>query len=207
MPAKTPSIDSTTEQKILGAARKVFLTRGMMGARMQEIADEAGINKALLHYYFRNKEQLFERTFLEAAGQLFPRIKQLFESDADLFELITHFCDEYIGVLSQHPHMPLFLFNEINRDPHAFMKKIHTTVGFPDAGLFVKKVQKEIRKGTIKKVKPHQLLMNMLSMCIFPFVAGPMIRINMQLDEKQFRQAVEQRKKEVPEFIFAAIKK
>ena len=80
--------DTTTEGKILAAARKVFIAKGMAGARMQDIADEAGINKALLHYYFRSKEKLFETIFKELSLQFLPRINSLFESELSLFEKI-----------------------------------------------------------------------------------------------------------------------
>src|ERR1051325_9238915 len=91
--------DNNTQDKILEAARKVFVMKGMYGARMQDIADEAGINKALLHYYFKNKEKLFEQIFMEAAGKLFPRINAIFVSDEPLFTKIEQFCDEYINVV------------------------------------------------------------------------------------------------------------
>src|SRR5882672_3266473 len=95
--------NDTTEEKILAAARKVFTTKGMSGARMQDIADEAGINKALLHYYFKNKQKLFEEIFMEAAGKLFPKINQIFKSDQPLFIKIEQFCDEYITVVLENP--------------------------------------------------------------------------------------------------------
>ena len=89
--------DFTTEEKILTAAKQVFLTRGMDGARMQDIADEAGINKALLHYYFRSKDQLFEKIFLEVAHAFLPRVLGILESESTLFEKIERFCNEYIS--------------------------------------------------------------------------------------------------------------
>lgn len=73
--------DLTTEQKILEAARKIFLEKGLDGARMQDIADKAGINKAMLHYYFRSKDKLFEQIFLEVAGHFLPKIMAIFESE------------------------------------------------------------------------------------------------------------------------------
>ena len=173
------SKDSSTEEKILSAAKKIFVANGMMGARMQDIADEAGINKALLHYYFRNKEQLFDVIFMSAARQLFPKIRQIFESDAPLFEIIEKFCADYIDIISENPYLPLFVFNEIHRNPAGF----------------------------IKKISPIQLLLNLLSMCIFPFVAKPLILVNVELDEFQFRSIMEQRKKEIPRFIIDSIKK
>ena len=199
--------DSTTEEKILAAAKNVFIRQGMMGARMQDIADEAGINKALLHYYFRNKEQLFDVIFMGAVSQLFPRIRMIFEADGPLFEMIEKFCEDYIEIIAANPYLPLFMFNEISRDPVEFMKKINGAVGFPRPELFLQKIEREIKKGTIKKISPMQLLLNLLSMCIFPFIAKPLILINLQLDEMQFRSVMEQRKKEIPRFIIDSIKK
>ena len=95
-----------TEEKILSAARKIFTTKGMAGARMQDIANEAGINKALLHYYYRDKEKLFETIFLEEAQKFFPKINAIFQSDDPLFLKIEKFVDEYIDEMLENPYLP-----------------------------------------------------------------------------------------------------
>lgn len=199
--------DESTEERIISAARKVFLSKGLAGARMQDIADEAGINKALLHYYFRSKEKLFDMIFMEAAQKLFPKINFIFESNMPLFEKIEHFADEYITVMVENPYLPSFVLNEINQDPSSFFRKLNEKFGFPDPSLFLKQIEKEIKKGTIKRVHPVQLFMNMLSLCIFPFMARPMLELRIRVGEKQFREFMEQRKKEVPQFIIDAIRK
>ncbi len=199
--------DQSTEEKILAAARKAFLSKGLAGARMQDIADEAGINKALLHYYFRSKEKLFEMIFMEAAQKLFPKINFIFESNMPLFEKIEHFADEYISVMVENPYLPLFVLNEINQNPVSFFKKLNEKFGFPDPKLFLEQIEKEIKKGNIKRINPVQLFMNMLSLCIFPFMAKPMFQLRMGLVESHFREFMEQRKKEVPKFIIDSIKK
>lgn len=199
--------DQTTEEKILEAAKKVFVQQGMAGARMQDIADEAGINKALLHYYFRSKEQLFEVIFKEAAARLFPTINQIFTSDASLFEKIENFCEEYISVIIENPYLPLFVLNEINRDPRFFFSKVWTGKTRPQPEKLIEQIEKEIKKGTIKRISPLQLLMNLISMAVFPFVGKPMFMANLGLDELQFRAVMEQRKKEIPKFIIDSIKK
>src|SRR6187402_2554521 len=94
------------QEKILAAARKVFTTKGMAGARMQDIADEAGINKALLHYYFRDKDKLFETIFMEEAQRFFPKINAIFQSDDPLFEKIEKFVNEYIDEMQENPYLP-----------------------------------------------------------------------------------------------------
>jgi AcrR family transcriptional regulator len=199
--------DTGTEEKILAAAKKVFTTKGMAGARMQDIADEAGINKAMLHYYFRDKDKLFEVVFLEEAQKFFPTINSIFNSDATLFEKIENFVNEYIDEMQENPYLPWFVLNEINRDPEQFLYKIWGKDNLPDPGKFLQQIEKEVKKGNIKRTSPVHFLMNLLSMTIFPFVAKPMITRNMKLNEKQFHQAMEQRKKEIPKFIIDAIKK
>lgn len=199
--------DKTTEAKILAAAKKIFVIKGMAGARMQDIADEAGINKALLHYYFRNKEKLFEVIFMEAANKLFPRINEIFASDQPLFEKIESFCEEYITVVMENPYLPLFVLNEINQDPEYFLQKVWAGKSKPNPQKFLEQIEREVKKGTIKRISPLHLLMNLISMTIFPFVAKPMLQKNLGLDELQFRSVMEQRKKEIPKFIIDAIRK
>lgn len=198
--------DATTQERILFAAKKIFEVKGMAGARMQDIADQAGINKALLHYYFRSKEQLFEMIFQEAAIKLFPKINFIFESDMPLFEKITHFSEEYITVMLENPYLPLFVLNEISKDPHYFLEKVWGA-NKPRPEKFLKQIEKEVKKGTIKNISPVQLLMNMISMTIFPFIAKPMFQVNIGLDELQYRSIMEQRKKEIPKFIIDSIRK
>ena len=199
--------DKTTEEKILEAARKVFVRKGMYGARMQDIADEAGINKALLHYYFKNKQKLFEEIFMEAAGQLFPRVNAIFISEEPLFTKIEKFCDEYITVVLANPYLPLFVLNEMNQDPVYFFNKLWSEKKRPNPGKFLEQIQEEVNKGTIKNFSPLQLLMNLLSLTIFPFIGKPIFQMTLGIDELQFRMFMEQRKKEIPKFIIDAIKK
>src|SRR5689334_3493425 len=161
--------DSTTEEKILSAARNVFLKKGMAGARMQDIADEAGINKAMLHYYFRSKEKLFERIFMELSQRFFPRLIMIFESDESLFRKIEMFVVEYIDQMRQTPYLPIFVLNEINRQPETFIRKMMGNEK-PPVKRFFGSVQQEIKKGIIKPIDPPQLLLNIISLCIFPFV-------------------------------------
>src|SRR5690606_202556 len=115
--------DLTTEQKIVEAAKQVFLEKGMAGARMQDIADRAGINKALLHYYFRSKEKLFEIIFEEAAGTFIPPLNEVFSQTDDLFLMIRHFVATYINTIGENPYIPAFVAHEINQNPDRILEK------------------------------------------------------------------------------------
>jgi len=164
--------DTTTEQKILDAARKVFIAKGMAGARMQDIADEAGINKAMLHYYFRSKEKLFETIFKELSIEFLPRVNAIFESDLSLFEKIEVFCSEYISRMMENPFIPLFIVNEINKQPEIFLKKMWGGKR-PQIGKFLQQIESEIQKGAIERIHPAQLMLNMVSMCVVCIRYGP----------------------------------
>jgi AcrR family transcriptional regulator len=199
--------DTDTSEKILTAARKAFLTKGMSGARMQDIANEAGINKALLHYYFSSKDELFEKVFMEEANKFFPKINMIFESELPLFEKIKQFAGEYIDEIQQNPYLPMFMMTQINQDTDKFLAKIMGKHNQPNPQNFLAQIEKEVKKGTIKPISPIHLLLNLLSLCVFPFMAKPMILRKIGLDELQFRYLMEQRKKEIPEFIINSIKK
>ncbi|MCW3117084.1 MAG: TetR/AcrR family transcriptional regulator [Chitinophagaceae bacterium] len=199
--------DNSTEEKILEAARKIFVHKGMTGARMQEIADAAGINKAMLHYYFRNKEMLFETIFSQAAQKLFPQLNIIFESDLPLFEKIENFVQAYMDVMIENPYLPMFVLTEMHQNPERFYKKMKGEMNFPKPDKFLAQIEKEVKRGTIKRISPLQLLMNIISGTIFPFIAKPMFQMHIGLDELQFRQFITQRKKEYAGFVIDAIRK
>lgn len=198
--------DINTEQKIVEAARAIFTAKGLDGARMQEIADEAGINKALLHYYFRSKEKLFDTIFSEALSALIPDIIQVLESKDAFFDKIRNFVNRYIDLLMSHPLLPGFVLNELTHHPDRISNLIKNSGINPQA--FATEVQAEINKGNIIQLEPHHLLVNMLSMCIFPFVAKPILKtVLLNADEPDFQLFILQRKTEVSDFIINAIKK
>ncbi|RDC62330.1 TetR/AcrR family transcriptional regulator [Adhaeribacter pallidiroseus] len=198
--------DQSTEQRILQAAKTVFIHKGMAGARMQDIADEAGINKAMLHYYFRSKEKLFEVIFREAISRFLPKVNATIALDCSLFEKIEIFCREYITVLMENPYIPLFIVDEANKQPYEFLK---TMMGNqkPDLRTLIIQIEEEVKKGVIHPVSPAQLILNMMSMCIFPFLGRPIWNFLSGMDQLQFNYLMDQRKTDVAQFIINSIKK
>jgi TetR/AcrR family transcriptional regulator len=163
----------STEEKILEAAKTVFVSKGMEGARMQEIADEAGINKALLHYYFRSKERLFEAIFSEIIKFAFPKITRIVQSDEPIVTKIEHVIDAYIDLLIKHPFIPGFVMKELNRDPSGLFKMVIKFGLNPQ--VIIDKIQDAMDRGEIIQMKPHHLAINIISMCVFPFAARPIL--------------------------------
>src|SRR5918997_7044366 len=100
-----PAHDRDTEERILDAARAVFVRHGTAGARMQEIAQEAGVNQALLHYYFRSKDRLAEAVFRQVAGRLLPTVFEILGSDLSIEEKVERFVSLYIDTLSRSPFL------------------------------------------------------------------------------------------------------
>jgi len=197
--------DSSTEENILQAANSVFQKRGLAGARMQEIADEARINKAMLHYYYRSKQKLFEAVFMQAFKKFLPHVNKIFNSDASVFEKIRQFVDSYISFVMENPYLPTFLIQEINNNPE-FAKTFFQTNNAPDPSMFERQILEEIKNGVLKQIDPKQLLMNLISLSVFPFVGRGLIREILKLDEDSFMAMMEERKTLVAELIINAIK-
>lgn len=197
--------NSSAEQNILNAAISVFHKKGMAGARMQEIADEANINKAMLHYYFRNKQQLFEAVFMQAFQKFAPHLNGIFNSEAPVFEKIESFVESYISFVMKNPYLPTFLIQEININPD-FANSFFNAQSAPDPSFFEKQIADEIEKGILKPIDPKQLLLNLFSLCAFPFVGSGLVKGILQLDKESFGIMMEERKKLIPELVINSIK-
>jgi len=207
------SRDTDTEQRILEAARTVFLRHGTAGARMQEIAREAGVNQALLHYYFRTKERLSAAVFQQIASRIFPALAQTLAADISLDEKIDGLIGVYLDNLSRNPFVPGYLISELHHHPERVQQLLTVAIGAdPQAVLppLFKKLEKQIdervRAGTMRRIQPHQLVINLISLCIFPFAARPMLSIVFGMDDPAFARFIDQRRKEVPEFVRNALR-
>ena len=196
----------TTEEKIFEAAFKVFQLKGFKGARMQEIADEAGINKAMLHYCFKNKELLFEAVFMNAFGKLAPQINEIFKSQDSIFEKIKKFTDSYISFVMDYPFLPQFIIQEMNNNPE-FVTKFLKKENRPDPTKLIHQIENEIKLGILKPINPKQLLIDIFSMTVFPFAAQALLKGMIQVSNEEFMQLMEERKKYIYEHIITSIKK
>jgi len=197
-----------TEEKILEAAKEVFIEKGNDGTRMQEIADKAGINKSLLHYYYRSKEKLFGAVFKFAFTHFAPNIINIItDNNDDFFTLIRKFVSLYIDIVMKNPFIPMFILGEVNKKgPSTFVNVIKSAGINPQA--FRDRIQKEIDSGNIKPIDPNQLLINTIGMCIFPIIGRPIIQVVLFDDNKlEYIKFLESRKKEVAEFVINSIKK
>lgn len=193
--------DNSSEEKIMDAAIKVFTEKGLAGARMQEIADEAGVNKAMVHYYYRNKQNLFENIFKKKVKELFRAFSIILVADQSFEEKIRSFIETEIEIISQFPSLPLFVLNEAGKNP-AILDEV-----FEEGGpkrlikLFRKMVEQEVKKGSIRSLKFDELLINIMSLCIYPFVARPILQFVLDKDDLDYKDMIEARKHTVADLI------
>jgi TetR/AcrR family transcriptional regulator len=195
-----------TEKQILEAARKVFIRKGLDGARMQEIADEAGINKALLHYYFRSKDKLFKMVFSEAMKKFFPSITLMFASpDIKIDKKIEVFVDRYISLIMENPFIPAFIISELNKNPDQLTEFfISSGIDISHVSLLINEViANEIG---ISSLQVRHLVVNILGMCIFPFIGRPLLeKVIFQGDKSEYDKFLLERKKVVTELIINSL--
>ena len=196
----------TTEEKIFNAARIVFQKKGFAGARMQEIANEAGINKAMLHYCFKNKQLLFEAVFMKAFSQLAPQVNLIFSSTESIFDKIRQFTHSYISFVINHPFLPQFIVQEMNNNPEFVMQFLNHE-NRPNPNLMIAQIEQEIASGIIKPIAPKQLLLDIFSLTVFPFAAQMMVKGIIQISDAEFNQMMEERKTSIAEQIINSIKK
>jgi AcrR family transcriptional regulator len=193
-----------TENKIVEAAKTVFIRKGMDGARMQEIANEAGINKALLHYYFRTKDKLFEKVFSIAFKEVFSSIDEAISGITDFEEFLESFIRNYILLIKKRPFIPSFVIHELNRKPERIVQYIKQSP-FKKEGVF-NLIRQAVEDGKIRPIEPVHLITNIIALCIFPFVAKPIITgFALDGDKEKYKQYIEERPDEVVAFVKQAV--
>ncbi|WP_343747236.1 TetR family transcriptional regulator [Fluviicola sp.] len=192
--------DSTTEEKILEAAKDVFMKYGLYGARMQDIADTAGINKALLHYYFRNKEKLFDSVFEKALAKYFDQMTVIGDKSLPIKERLMAYVDNIFNFFREYPQMSMFIIKEISINPQMFHEKVAKLKY--DKSLLIPTLLEAIEKGEIPAFDPVMFMINLHSLCAYPFLASPLYKLMLQKNGYDWDEDAQNRIKEsVKEFI------
>ncbi|MEQ9308409.1 MAG: TetR/AcrR family transcriptional regulator [Balneolaceae bacterium] len=194
-------VEKETEEKIFEAARTVFQQRGFDGARMQEIADIAKINKSMLHYYYRNKDNLFFEVFQAGVKKIFPQVFEILSREVSLIEKTTLIVDFYHSAFKENPHLPSFVIFEMNQNPERF-RAFFENHSFEIPDVFLRQVELEIEAGNIKPINPKQFLMNIISMCMMPLVARNLVLSLFKMDDEQYGGFLEERRVIIPDLIF-----
>ena len=198
----------STEEKIVQAAKEVFTQKGYAAARTQEIADRAGVNKGLLQYYFKgnSKEKLFKAIFEESYLKIMARINYIFESEDSFEHKIELVLDAYFDLLLENPNLPGFIVNELHTNTNAFVEEIMHKPSRPNPLPLIMQIMEEVAQGKIRPINPVHLVLNVLSMTVFPFIARPLLQRVVNVNDETFMDMMRQRKAEILDFVKHAIK-
>lgn len=213
MTDRSGSVDNgNTEERILQAARTVFLRRGTAGARMQEIAEEAGVNQALLHYYFRSKDRLAAAVFREIAGRLIPGVVRVLGSDGGIEEKVEEFVHLYIDTVRHSPFVPAYVVSELHHHPERLQSVVREAAGayggMPQRllQLLDRQLETSAASGTIRPIRSEQFLLDLIGLVVAPFLVRPALQPIFGIDEEAFGRLLDERRAELPTFILNGLR-
>lgn len=201
-------MELSAKEKILQAAKAEFTQKGYAAARTKEIMERAGVNSGLLSYYFgrKSKEKLFKAIFEEAFLKMTARINVIFEREDSFEHKIELVLDTYFDLLLENPNLPGFIVNELHTNTHAFVEEIMRKPNRPNPLPLIMQIMEEVAQGKIRPINPVHLIMNVLSMTIFPFIARPLFQRVVNISDETFMDMMRQRKAEILDFVKHAIK-
>lgn len=199
-------IDTGTEQKIKEAAKIVFHKKGFAATRTRDIAEESGINLALINYYYRSKSKLFEIIMLETMITFFQKmIIVLNDETTTLKNKAEIFASEYIDLISENPEIPTFIVSEVRNNPKLLMDNFSLKNMLLNS-VFIKQHTEAIEKGQIKEHNPMHFILNMLGLVVFPFIVKPIFMYSTEISENNFNALMQERKKMIPIWINSMFK-
>lgn len=199
---------NSTEARILEAAHTVFIRKGTQGANLKDIAREADVNQALLHYYYRDKETLADTVFEQVASTFIPRIQEAFAADLPLETKVERIVQKYIELIRENPYLPSYIVGELNQNPEEMKERVRSMGLAPYEGYAALEEQLQARAdaGDIRPISAEQFVVNLLSLCIFPFIGRPLIEVQFDMDGEEFERFLEERAEALPAFFMNALR-
>ncbi|ASF43526.1 TetR/AcrR family transcriptional regulator [Capnocytophaga endodontalis] len=197
--------DTSTEDRIKAAARKVFHQKGYAGTRTRDIAEEAGINHAMLNYYFRSKEKLFEIVMMETMAHFFQGVGTILNDEStSLEEKIERVVANYIDLLLEEPELPTFMFNEVRANPEPFVANTPIIQAL-EHSVLAQQYAEAVAQGRITEPNLIHTVLNVISLVIFPFIAQPIFTALSRTDKEAYKVLMLQRKTLIPQWIKAIL--
>lgn len=200
--------DQNMEQAILESATRLFLEKGFKATSTTEIAKDAGCNQALVHYYYRTKDRLFEAIFEKKMKSFIGSFLAISEKDISFKEKLTRKIEAHFDAISADPQLPLFLFNEINSNPKR-LEQLREKLGDIPATVFIQiknELDEEIASGNIRPITFYDLLLNIVSLNIMIFIIEPLFKTITRISDEDFLKLRERRKKENVHIILNSLK-
>lgn len=194
------------KERILCAARHLFIKNGYNKTSIRDIATASDTNVAMINYYYRSKYELFEIIFDEALDVLLERVFRVISSDQSFEDLISQWIDSYYETLMEYPQIPIFIINEINLSSERLADRIRNRNPFDIYKKMSYRIEKEIASGNIRAISPIDLILHVLSLCIFPFVFGQMATMVAGKSKNDYDELLIMHKTHVKSFVLHAIK-
>lgn len=198
---------SEVRERILTTARDLFIKNGFKGTSIRDIASASGTNVAMVNYYFHSKYNLFEIIFEDAFNRFQKRVFSILSSDLPFFELIETVVNSYYETMTEYPQIPVFILNEVNQNPERLSERIRTNEPHNVFRIMSERIKAEEEKGLIKETSPIDFLLNLLSLCVFPFVFKNLGLSVAGVSQDEYTAMIQNHKKYVIEFIINALKK
>ena len=194
-----------SEERIKAAARKVFHQKGYAGTRTRDIAEEAGINHAMVNYYFRSKEKLFQIVMIETMTYFFQGISAILnEETTSLEQKIEQVVANYIDLLLEEPELPTFMFNEVRTNPEPFVASTPILQAL-EYSVLARQYAEAVAQGRITEPNLIHTVLNVISLVIFPFIAQPIFTALSRTDKEAYKALMLERKKLIPQWIKAML--
>ena len=206
--ALEPSLEEerATRERILDAAHAVFIKKGTANSRTQEIADEAGVNKALMHYYFGTKTALADAIFERAMGTLLPLIFGILADEKRTIEQkVRDITREQIAFHSARPYLAGYMISEMHAEPQR-LAALLSKRGGPPLEVLRRQLREAARAGTMRAISAEQFVVNMMGLLIFPFALRPGLSVMLNLDPSSWAAFMEERKRLLPDLILAGLR-
>lgn len=197
---------SDVSERILNAAHELFITNGYAGTSIRDIAAASGANVAHVKYYFDSKANLFEIIFDEAFEVLVRRVFSTLSSDMPFLEIIEKWINIYYEVLPEYPQIPMFILNEINHSPDTLVNKIISKNPQKIFSKLTEKMEEEISKGTIKDIPVIDFGLNVLSLCVFPFIFSGFATRIANKSRSEYNMIIKEHKQHVVDFVMNALR-
>ena len=188
--------DLSAREKILNAALDIFVAKGKEGARMQEIADHASVNKAMLFYYFTNKELLYKEVLRRNIIELVNQLKTIMVSEAESETKIENIVNAYINFFKNKPTIPKLILREATGDSETIKEvlleiKQNVAPDIPDK--FISMIQKSINEDEFYPLDPKQTIISIIGMSLIYFISKPIIEVLLDLEDVDPEQFIIER--------------
>lgn len=194
------------KKRILREAQDLFIKNGYKGTSVRDIAKASETNVAMVNYYFQSKYNLFEIIFEDALDILAKRIFDTIHSDMPFFELIETWIHTYYELLFEYPQIAAFILNEVSLNPEGLTQRIKNKNPYSSFSKIEERIQEEVKKGTIRETPAADFLLNILSLCMFPFIFGNMATTLLEIPRNMYDNLIENHEKYVIEFVINSLK-